>query len=882
MHSKSSWISRTALVAAVACAVTAGAEAASLGTQVDAVVARYRKSIVLLSDQATLDDEARERSLIVGRMLFEENREAIEELTRNAQASPEKIGELLGIVEKRPDLRDADKLAFREIIDRLKAGLPKGNAKLLARLDEDAKALAEIRALYDKELEKIFGQTQTRGIAVRREAWESYVAFVRSLYTREAILKEYEDALGSISESTRGKEVVRKAGPLEITGFRLPKKTLVLTFDDGPDSLYTPAILDILAKYEVRSIFFQVGKNAGAVSKAKGKETIIPTKAAESTVRLLANGHLLGNHTYSHALLTKLKDEKLEREIDLGERILESVSQTDVKLFRPPYGARNDAVLDTLKERNEKAFIWNVDSLDWSDPVPKSIASRVVEQVEQQGKGVILMHDVHPQSVEALPLILEALKGKGYQFALWDGAKFLEGTGPTRGAGGPAQAAVTADGLYRKSWAVVIGVNAYEKWPKLAYAVNDAQAVRDVLVKKYLFPPEQVITLLDKDATRERILAVLGDQLASSEKVQKDDRVFVFFAGHGVTRKLPNGRSLGYIVPVDADTSQFQSTAISMTSLQDASEAIAAKHVFFVMDACYSGIALTRGRAAQAGDPRKYLEEITRRAARQVLTAGGADEQVADNGPNGHSIFTWTLLQGLEGRADLNGDGFITASELGAYVGPAVSSLSRQTPAFGSLVGSEGGELVLELEHESEDLSDQSSQLDAQAIRLNAELEQVRKAIAEKAARNEKLASELAQAQAELQKVAGATQAAVTPEEESKRQNDAGMKLYREKKYTEALAAFQAAAKANPQDAQAANNVGFLYFKMAKYDDALTWLEKTRAVDPARPVTYVNLGDTYDKLSRRAEALAAYQKYLELMPESPLASKVKEKLAKLK
>src|SRR5689334_17493305 len=138
MHPKSSWISRTALVAAMACAVTAGAEAASLGTQVDAIVARYRKSIVLLSDQTSLDDEARERSLIVGRMLFEENREAIEELTRQVQASPAQIGELLGIVEKRPDLRDADKLAFREIIDRLKAGLPKGNAKLLARLDEDA------------------------------------------------------------------------------------------------------------------------------------------------------------------------------------------------------------------------------------------------------------------------------------------------------------------------------------------------------------------------------------------------------------------------------------------------------------------------------------------------------------------------------------------------------------------------------------------------------------------------------------------------------------------------------------------------------------------------------------------------------------------------
>jgi uncharacterized caspase-like protein len=94
-----------------------------------------------------------------------------------------------------------------------------------------------------------------------------------------------------------------------------------------------------------------------------------------------------------------------------------------------------------------------------------------------------------------------------------------------------------------------------------------------------------------------------------------------------------------------------------MTNFEDASDAISAKHLFFVMDACYSGLALTRaGGGARSGDRRQYLMEITRRSAREVLTAGGGDEQVADNGPNGHSIFTWTLLQGLEGRADLDNE----------------------------------------------------------------------------------------------------------------------------------------------------------------------------------------------------------------------------------
>src|SRR2546427_4889691 len=179
-----------------------------------------------------------------------------------------------------------------------------------------------------------------------------------------------------------------------------------------------------------------------------------------------------------------------------------------------------------------------------------------------------------------------------------------------------------------------------------------------------------------------------------------------------------------------------------MTNFQDISESIPAKHVFFVMDSCYSGLGITRGQAAS-----NYLKEMSKRTARQMLTAGGADEEVADNGPNGHSVFTWTLMQGLEGRADLNSDGYITGSELAAYVGPIVSSISHQTPSFGNLPGSEGGEFVFELRHENEILSDVSGQLDEDAIRLNSELDRVRKEIAAKSSRNRKLRLELAAAQ---------------------------------------------------------------------------------------------------------------------------------------
>jgi len=83
---------------------------------------------------------------------------------------------------------------------------------------------------------------------------------------------------------------------------------------------------------------------------------------------------------------------------------------------------------------------------------------------------------------------------------------------------------------YRESWALIVGINDYQHWPKLRYAVHDANAIADTLISKFSFKRENIRILLDGDATRERILATLGDELTDGRKVQRDDRVFVFFA----------------------------------------------------------------------------------------------------------------------------------------------------------------------------------------------------------------------------------------------------------------------------------------------------------------------------------------------------------------
>jgi peptidoglycan/xylan/chitin deacetylase (PgdA/CDA1 family) len=847
----------------------------SLPADLAAIVAGHRQIIVLVEHGPTLGAEQQARADLAGRLLFQDTHhqaaalgEAL--LADLATSDRARVGTFLDALERHRDLRDADKLAFRDVVadlhDAARAGGSAVPPSLRTRIADDERALDEIQALYTKELERVFGRFRERGMPVRREAWEAYVAHLGTRYTAAAILEAQAPRLDVVLKTGRKGQAET---PLEMSGQRLPLNHVALTFDDGPHPKYTDAIRAMLAERGIPAVFFHVGQNVGTVD-AKG--AITPTRAAAASRKLAGAGFTLANHSFSHQPMPGLSDRDIGEQIESTNRIVRAVLGSSPTLFRPPYGARDTRVLAAVQAQRMTSVLWNIDSKDWADPLPLSIADRVVKAFDSERRGIVLFHDIQRRTVEALPRILDELQKRGVRFVGWDG------TGFSVPASAQAQTAATraADNgpLYRESWAVVVGIDKYQHWPALAYAVNDAKAIREVLIRRYRFAPDHVTMLLDGEATRERILAAIGDRLTDPGRVKKDDRVFVFFAGHGTTRKLPSGKALGYLVPVDADLENYQSQAISMTNFQDASDAIPARHLFLVTDACYSGLALTRG------GPQQYLREVTGRVARQVLTAGGADETVADNGPNGHSIFTWTLLQGLEGRADLSGDGFITASELAAYVGPLVSQVSRQTPAFGSLPGSEGGEFVFELQPETEFLSTLSTQLDDEAIRLNGELERLRASVADKQARNERLRQEVAQVRA-----TGAGAAAPAPTRDADPTaaglNDRGMALYREKRYAEALDAFLAATKADPRSALAANNAGFAYFRLGRHAEAVTWFERTIALDPQRAIAFVNLGDARLAQQQPAQARAAYERYLVLQPNSRLAAGIRQKLATL-
>jgi len=177
-------------------------------------------------------------------------------------------------------------------------------------------------------------------------------------------------------------------------------------------------------------------------------------------------------------------------------------------------------------------------------------------------------------------------------------------------------------------------------------------------------------------------IALLGDRLANPELVKREDRVFVFFAGHGKTDQLRSGEEEGYLVPVDGDPNQLFSTAISMSALRQISDRLTAKHILYIVDACYSGYAIYNRSIAD-----DLLEEMVKKPAIQILTAGRQQDEAQERA--GHGVFTEVLVRGLSGDAFSRDKSWVALEELGLWVKQRVfaESNKKQLPQYGNLSG---------------------------------------------------------------------------------------------------------------------------------------------------------------------------------------------------
>lgn len=211
-------------------------------------------------------------------------------------------------------------------------------------------------------------------------------------FLNEDIAKEIKT-----SEQSKGQLIKPGVKPVKLD----PNgKYVALTFDDGPNATSTPKVLSALKAHDAVATFFMLGSQA----------EYYPQVAQQ----VLTEGHEIGSHTQSHRDLSTLKDAQIQQELGEASRKIEGATGYKPTLLRPPYGAYNDKVLHAAKREGTPIILWSVDSLDWKSRNAQAVNDVVLRTVKPG--SIVLMHDIHLSTAEALPSLLTALKKQGYQF----------------------------------------------------------------------------------------------------------------------------------------------------------------------------------------------------------------------------------------------------------------------------------------------------------------------------------------------------------------------------------------------------------------------------------------------------------------------------------
>jgi len=190
------------------------------------------------------------------------------------------------------------------------------------------------------------------------------------------------------------------------------QKMVALTFDDGPDEIITPEVLDVLREYDVKASFFFKG------NKVKRYRSVVK--------RVQDEGHLVLSHAYSHQELDKMSADEISREITAAEDALWEVTGQKSAMLRPPFGAVNEDVIKESAQHGHTLILWSIDTLDWSHKDRYHIARNVLDNV--RNGDIILMHSDEDkgETAAALPLIIEGLRKAGYRMVTLDQMLGLE------------------------------------------------------------------------------------------------------------------------------------------------------------------------------------------------------------------------------------------------------------------------------------------------------------------------------------------------------------------------------------------------------------------------------------------------------------------------
>lgn len=177
------------------------------------------------------------------------------------------------------------------------------------------------------------------------------------------------------------------------------EKKIALTFDDGPSN-YTLEVLELLKKYNAKATFFCIGKNIES--------------HPEILQKVIAEGHLVGNHSYSHSKFFDFYNEdKITEELQKTDQLLEKFTSKKINFFRPPYGVTTPSIRRALKVTGHKVIGWNIRSLDGGTKNQELILNRIIKRVSPG--GIVLLHDTGAHSVLVLEQFLQFLQQNNYQ-----------------------------------------------------------------------------------------------------------------------------------------------------------------------------------------------------------------------------------------------------------------------------------------------------------------------------------------------------------------------------------------------------------------------------------------------------------------------------------
>jgi peptidoglycan/xylan/chitin deacetylase (PgdA/CDA1 family) len=192
------------------------------------------------------------------------------------------------------------------------------------------------------------------------------------------------------------------AKPATYTQVRVDQPYIAVTFDDGPNAENTPRLLEMLKQRNIKATFFLIGQNAAA--------------NPDLVRRILADGNEVGNHSWTHPQLSKLSDDRVTAEITKTQDAIKQASGFTPTLLRPPYGAITPRQRVWIENQfGLNIILWSVDPFDWKRPGASVITQRILSQVRPG--AIILSHDIHKQTVDAMPATLDGLIAKGYKFA---------------------------------------------------------------------------------------------------------------------------------------------------------------------------------------------------------------------------------------------------------------------------------------------------------------------------------------------------------------------------------------------------------------------------------------------------------------------------------